>query len=102
MAREFAKEFYQSKEWKNLRNYIFKRDKGLCQKCGEPGKIVHHKVYLTPNNIHDPNIALNEDNLVLLCKDCHEKVHNPSRRVTREGFKFNAEGKLEPISPPSR
>ena len=40
-----------------------------------PGKIVHHKIWLTPDNIHDTSITLNWDNLMLVCQDCHAKVH---------------------------
>ena len=47
MAREFSRAFYKSKAWKETRDYIFIRDKGLCQDCLEkgkitPGKEVHH------------------------------------------------------------
>lgn len=40
-----------------------------------PGKIVHHKIWLTPDNIHDTSITLNWDNLMLVCQDCHNKIH---------------------------
>ena len=40
-----------------------------------PGKIVHHKIWLTPDNIHDTSITLNWDNLMLVCQDCHAKEH---------------------------
>lgn len=42
-----------------------------------PGEEVHHKIRLTPKNVRDPSIALNWDNLELLCKDCHIKEHRP-------------------------
>lgn len=100
MARDFAKAFYFSKAWKDLRDYIFKKNNGICEQCGEPGKIVHHIIHITESNINNADITLNEDNLMLVCKDCHEKLHNNSKRTTREGFKFNEEGKLVPISPP--
>lgn len=81
MAREFAKKFYHSKEWLKTRDIVFERDKGLCQKClrdkGEavPGEEVHHKIWLRPSNINNPDITLNIDNLELLCKDCHIGIH---------------------------
>lgn len=37
----WAKNFYKSQAWKCTRDYIFKRDCGLCG-CGAPGEIVHH------------------------------------------------------------
>ena len=69
--KDFAREFYQSKAWKDTRRYVFDRDLRLCQRCGKPGEIVHHKIYLTPQNINDPSVALNVDNLETLCRDCH-------------------------------
>ena len=46
------------------------------------GDTVHHKIHLTPKNINDPNITLNWDNLMLLCRDCHAEVHSRAKRYT--------------------
>ncbi|MCI1244599.1 MAG: HNH endonuclease [Bacilli bacterium] len=43
--------------------------------CGEIGTEVHHKVHLTPENVGDPEISINQENLMLLCNECHNKVH---------------------------
>ena len=64
--RAFAKAFYESPAWRKTRAYILKRDAGLCVRCGAPGVIVHHKRELTPQNIDDPMISLNADNLSLI------------------------------------
>lgn len=76
MAKVWAKKFYNSKVWKECRaSYIAKRisiDGGLCESCHmELGKIVHHEVWLTPDNISNPMISLNHDNLKLDCQTCH-------------------------------
>ncbi|WP_270638697.1 HNH endonuclease [Megamonas funiformis] len=42
--------------------------------------IVHHKVPLTPKNIDDPYITCGWDNLMLLCIECHNKIHSKERR----------------------
>lgn len=84
MAREFARKFYHSKEWKRIREIVFQRDNGLCQKCLKekdeevPGDEVHHLIWLRPTNINNPNITMNMDNLVLLCRDCHMQIHKAS------------------------
>lgn len=91
--QDFARAFYLSKEWREVRAYIFKRDYGLCRRCGSPGEIVHHKQYLTPENIHDPDIALNESNLELLCRECHALEHEGTSAV-EEGLAFDSEGNL--------
>ena len=75
--RDFAKKFYSSKAWRSLRPYIYEdRDHKICQRCGAPGKIVHHKIWLTPDNIDDPYISLNPDLLETLCEECHSLEHN--------------------------
>lgn len=93
MAREFSKKFYKSKEWKKCREYIFNKYHGICADCSKPGKEVHHKTFLTPNNIDNQEITLGEKNLVLLCHDCHHKRHNDTK-VTDEGLTFNEFGEL--------
>ena len=75
MARDFAKSFYKSKEWIQTREYVLRRDRYLCVKCGAPAEQVHHKTHLTPTNIWDVNISLNPDNLESLCRDCHFEEH---------------------------
>jgi len=63
----------------------FKKAKGgICERCAAkglivPGREVHHKIHLTPDNINDPKISLNWDNLELLCKDCHMLEHERVR-----------------------
>lgn len=78
MAQAWAKQFYDSKLWLTCRQgYIQERikiDGGMCEVCRRKlGYIVHHKILLTPENIQDPDIALNWDNLSYECKDCHDQ-----------------------------
>lgn len=85
--KEFAKEFYKSPQWKKCREGFISYKRGLCERCLEqgilrPGDTVHHKIHLTPKNINDPNITLNWDNLMLLCRDCHAEVHSRTKRYT--------------------
>ena len=81
MAKDFAKAFYGSPAWIGCREAYKKYKGGLCERCKAkglivPGKIVHHKCYLTPENINNPDISLNWENLELLCKACHEEEHD--------------------------
>ena len=48
----------------------------ICERCGKPAKICHHKKWLSPGNISDPTISLNQDNLECLCQECHNVEHN--------------------------
>lgn len=90
MAKEFARLFYKSYAWVTCKAGYAASKNFLCERClaaGKytPGKIVHHKIYLTPDNIDDPNVTLNWDNLELLCQDCHNKEHlsnSPQKRYS--------------------
>ena len=92
MSRGFAKKFYRSAAWQNVRGYVFTRDAMLCQDCLKrgvytPAEEVHHIIELSPENIQDPDITLNPDNLVSLCRGCHHARHYPNaRRYTVNEF----------------
>ncbi len=96
MARPFAKPFYRSKEWEKVRQYVIRRDKYLCQKCGSPAEEVHHKIHLSPENINDPEIALSPDNLVSLCRDCHFREHGNKRTAVADEYEFDENGFIIP------
>ena len=91
--KEFARKFYLSTAWRETREYIYKRDMGLCVRCGRPGEIVHHKIHLTPHNIDNQSITLSEDNLELVCRECHAIEHE-GQPATAAGLMFDDEGNL--------
>ena len=77
---QFAKKFYKGKAWQDVRKVVWDRAHGLCERCMESGEmkpadVVHHRIPLNPENIGDPDIALNPDRLVALCDECHTEVH---------------------------
>ena len=83
--KEYARGFYSSKAWKDCRSAYAISKGGLCERClikgqYKPGEIVHHKVYLSPENINDPDVTLNWDNLELVCRDCHAQEHDGLKR----------------------
>lgn len=99
--REFAKAFYQSQAWRETRAAYAASVGWLCEDCLSrglyvPGKVVHHKVPLTPANISDPHITLDWRNLKLVCQDCHAAEHkkNAGRR-----YDVLPDGR---VAPPSR
>ncbi|MCI8709048.1 MAG: HNH endonuclease [Dorea sp.] len=96
--KEYAKLFYTSKAWRETRSAYLRNADGLCERCRAsgkfvPGKIVHHKKHITPNNINDPNVTLSFSNLELLCDACHNKEH---KRKGNERYMFAADGSLLP------
>lgn len=99
MAQDFAKAFYCSKDWLACRAAYIKSVFGLCEKCKQPGHIVHHKIRLTPENIGDLEIALGWKNLQYLCLECHNKEHGEAKTVTRDDVMFTAGGQLVPTPP---
>ena len=81
----FAYQFYKSWEWQCCRAAYLKKEP-LCERCGQPAQQVHHKTKLTPQNIKDPNVALNFENLEALCEDCHKQEHHPTIRWRCDAF----------------
>ena len=80
MAQNFAKQFYGSVAWQETRRAYKKSVGGLCERCLKkglynPAAIVHHKIYITPENLRDPHVALDWNNLEALCRECHEAEH---------------------------
>jgi len=98
MAQEFAKAFYNSKLWQNVRESILKRDRYLCQihGCYSPAEEVHHKIKLTPENINDVNITVNPDNLVSLCSECHKAIHKCDKAAGLRKKNRKAQEKILP------
>ena len=99
MAKDYSKSFYQSKEWKKLRRYVCESRNWTCEECGEYGDQVHHIIEITPENINDTSITLNEENLELVCETCHNKKRNKESEVNN-GLRFDANGDLVPIDTP--
>jgi 5-methylcytosine-specific restriction endonuclease McrA len=59
-----------SASYKQLCREVLDRDGWKCQSCGTPEKLqVHHKKFRSRRGDDS------EDNLVTLCADCHNSVH---------------------------
>lgn len=86
--KDYAKGFYKSKAWQHCRETYLKKVGGLCERCLKkglytPAEIVHHKVYLTEENIRDETVTLNFANLEALCRDCHAEEHDDQIREAK-------------------
>lgn len=64
----------------------------------EQGYIVHHKTTLTEDNIKDPEISLNNRNMMYVCKACHDRYegHGVGHDKVKPLCIFDEEG--QPIS----
>ena len=68
--------FYKSLAWQIARTVKIEATQGKCERCGGVGEEVHHKIPLTVDNVDDALISLNQENLELLCRQCHNSEHN--------------------------
>ena len=90
--KDWAEGFYKSKAWQSCREAAISRDRYLCQDCLQQGRIstaeeVHHIKPLTPENVTDPSISLNLENLVSVCRECHKARHGARQRWYKvDGF----------------
>jgi 5-methylcytosine-specific restriction endonuclease McrA len=82
--------FYKSDTWKLTREIKTRQSNGRCERCGAIGEEVHHIIRLNEANVLDASVSINPENLVLLCKDCHNKEH---QRFHKETI-FDSEGNL--------
>ena len=81
--------FYKSKAWRKVSTAYMTSRNYICERCGRPAVICHHKKYLNGQNVTDPAIALSFDNLEALCQDCHNEEHFSTARV-----KFDSDGNV--------
>ena len=92
MAKDFSRSFYNTQVWRDTREAYKKSVRGLCERCLakgliKPAAIVHHKVYITAENVNDPTVTLNWKNLECLCRECHEDEHRGTEtRYTVDEF----------------
>jgi len=83
--KPYAESFYKSIAWQNCRNAYMKKVGGLCEDCLKENKItpaeeVHHIKFITPQNVNDPRITLNDQNLVALCREHHRRRHGEKEK----------------------
>lgn len=92
--KAWARGFYLSAAWENARAaYLMSRDY-ICERCGEPAKVAHHKRHITRGNINDTGVTLDWGNLEALCQDCHNKEHH--KRTPQLRYGFDADGRILP------
>ena len=93
MAKDYSYSFYHGRQWREARAAYLSSVNYVCERCGSPAKIVHHKKYISPGNINDISVTLDWNNLEALCQDCHNKEHFESG-TTAEGLRFDRDGNL--------
>jgi 5-methylcytosine-specific restriction enzyme A len=84
------KSFYRTQGWRDLRSFVYERDKGCCQRCGKFvfGKQAHAH-HVVPVQIK-PSLKLDADNIMLLCNKCHPIVEEETmEKYFPQKKKFN-------------
>lgn len=73
---------YNSERWKRIRRIKY-ANSPLCERCYQEGRIVpaediHHIVSFMSADNHSERmrLAYDYDNLMSLCKKCHQYIHN--------------------------
>ena len=106
--RKELKKFYDRKAWQVARENALRRDNYLCVLCYKqdkikPADIVHHIEHLSPQNMDDPAITYNLDNLMSLCNEHHNWIHKGEHGKGRMNleehpyeYEFDANGMLIP------
>lgn len=88
--------FYQSKEWRRFRQVVINdrmTEDGLIldEVTGKAilrsyDIILHHKIYLTEENVNDASISLNPDNIQIVSHKTHNQIHHKLGYKRREVF----------------
>lgn len=85
MARSVElQRFYARRAWRDLRERLIIERHAVCARCGRSFAaatervIAHHIIELTDETLNDPMVALNQDNIELLCWACHNHTHGYS------------------------
>ena len=93
--KAWAKEFYEGQAWRQTRAAYLLSQQNICERCGDIAKVVHHRTYLTPQNIHNPELTLSWTNLEALCQECHNKEHHKNERQSR--YEFDENGNIKRV-----
>lgn len=82
--------FYCSKNYRELSKLLKLKSKGVCSECGQRVPLsrlrTHHIIELNLNNIHDVNITLNEENIKVICDDCHNREHRRYSTIDKQVY----------------
>jgi 5-methylcytosine-specific restriction endonuclease McrA len=87
-------QFYNSRAWKRLSRAFLLSRNYICEVCGNPAELAHHREPITQGNITDPEITLNAANLQALCIQCHNTEHYGAGGAILQGLEFDENGNL--------
>lgn len=96
MSYKGLEDFYLSDEWRQFREIVIAERLSpegftIDERTGKPivrayDIILHHKIELTEENVHDVNVALNPDNIMIVSHKSHNYIHNKLGHKARQVF----------------
>lgn len=88
--RYINQNFYKSKEWKNVRNYVITRDRGCDLGCTDR-EIIYEKLLIHHMNpirkediINNAEILLNPEYLITTTNNTHNAIHYGDSNLLRK------------------
>ena len=79
MITEFdivKREYYESEQWKLIRNICYEMSGFICQKCGAAGRQIGGPVILHAHHLTYVRFGMEElTDLKCLCSKCHKIIH---------------------------
>jgi 5-methylcytosine-specific restriction endonuclease McrA len=87
-------QFYHSRAWKRLSRAFLSSRNYICEVCGNPAELAHHKKHITPQNLGNPEITLNAEMLQAVCINCHNTIHYSTGGAVVKGLEFDENGDL--------
>jgi len=71
---------YSSQEWSEVTKKVWKRDNAKCQRCNKEkeNEVEFHIHHIIPFEVEEKRMDI--DNLILLCKECHNWVHSSKNK----------------------
>lgn len=94
--RKKQRDFYVSIVWIDC-SKAYRKAHPFCERCAKkhvvrPSEEVHHVIELSAENINNPQITLNWDNLEALCGECHRSI---KKGTEDRRWRANADGSIE-------
>ena len=90
---------FNDKRWPGIKAYVWQRDGGLCRICKregieagvdggyiKSGFACHHVIPFesAKSKAEMERLFLDTNNIILVCKDCHAKIHREMKSHTKE------------------
>ena len=63
------------RKMKMMKHHLYRRHGGCCMVCGRREDLMDMELHHVVPVSEDPSMVARESNLMLVCHDCHKKIH---------------------------